>query len=234
MKKILVLLLLTYSIISFAQETGKIIDNRDGKTYKTVVIGNQTWMAENLNVSRFRNGELIPEAKTDEEWAKAGEEGRPAWCYYEITSYDIKNRRSVKVKGFGKKYKKKHGKLYNWYAITDTRGLAPTGWHIPKDTEWTTLTDYLGGQENAGNKLKSKTGWSNENGTNISGFSGLPCGTREEGGYFFDFSDLANWWSCTEFDTNSVLLRTLVYDSGEVSTRYVNKGRGLSVRCIKD
>jgi TolA-binding protein len=110
-------------------------------SYKSVKIGTQTWMAENLNVSTFRNGDPIMEAKTNEEWEKAGKEGKPAWCNYEN---DPKN---------GAKY----GKLYNWYAVNDPRGLAPAGWHVPSDAEWTTLGDQLG--DEASNKMKSTSGW---------------------------------------------------------------------------
>jgi uncharacterized protein (TIGR02145 family) len=101
-----------------------------------VKIGTQVWMSKNLDVSTFRNGEAIPEAKSKEEWAKAGVNRQPAWCYYDN---DSKN---------GKVY----GKLYNWYAVNDSRGLGPKGYHIPSDAEWTILTDMLGGEKIAGQK----------------------------------------------------------------------------------
>ena len=104
---------------------------------QTVTIGNQTWMTKNLDVSTFRNGDTIPEIQDVNEWHKAGEEGRPAWCYYDNDST----------------YGTTFGKLYNWYAVNDPRGLAPVGYHIPSDQEWTMLTDYLG--LNAGSKMKS-------------------------------------------------------------------------------
>ncbi|MBK7446999.1 MAG: fibrobacter succinogenes major paralogous domain-containing protein [Ignavibacteria bacterium] len=93
-------------------------------------------MSENLEVSVFRNGDLIPEAQKDSEWKNAGDSGKPAWCHYKNNPAN------------GKKY----GKLYNWYAVNDSRGLAPEGWHIPSDTEWTELINYL--RENAGSKMK--------------------------------------------------------------------------------
>ncbi|MBM3401498.1 MAG: hypothetical protein FJY21_04145 [Bacteroidetes bacterium] len=131
---------------------------------QTVTIGNQVWMTKNLDLDKFRNGDPIQEAKTNEEWKKAGENKQPAWCYY---NNDPAN---------GTKY----GKLYNWYAVTDPRGLAPKGWHIPTDMEWTILIDYLGGPDVAGGKMKS-TGseyWKSPNreASNESGFSGLPGG----------------------------------------------------------
>ena len=105
---------------------------------QTVTIGSQTWTTKNLDVATFRNGDAIPQAKTDEEWKAAGRNKQPAWCYYEN---DPKN---------GTKY----GKLYNWYAVNDARGLAPAGWHIPTDEEWTVLSTFLGGGEVAGKKMK--------------------------------------------------------------------------------
>jgi uncharacterized protein (TIGR02145 family) len=104
---------------------------------QTVQIGTQVWMTKNLDLSTFRNGDPIPEAKTEEEWTKAGENHQPAWCYYDK---DVTN---------GAKY----GKLYNWYAVNDARGLAPVGYHIPTDDEWMDLEDFLG--PDAGDKMKS-------------------------------------------------------------------------------
>ena len=125
--------------------------SKDSVVYKEVPIGKQVWMTKNLDVAKFRNGDPIPEAKTDEEWVKAGENEQPAWCNYDNNPAN------------GSKY----GKLYNWYAVNDPRGLEPQGWHIPSNDEWTVLTDYLGGELNAGAKMKSKTGWAEDgNGTN--------------------------------------------------------------------
>ena len=117
MKKVslIFILLIGFGCISYAQ---------------TVTIGTQVWMTKNLDLATFRNGDPIPEAKTDEEWEKAGENKQPAWCYYDN---DPAN---------GAKY----GKLYNWYAVIDSRGLAPVGYHIPSDADWTKLNDFLGGE----------------------------------------------------------------------------------------
>ena len=111
----------------------------DKENYKSIKIDNQVWMAENLDVGNFRNGDPVPEAKTDEEWVSAGKEGKPAWCYYENK---IENGIS-------------YGRLYNWYAINDPRGLAPEGWHVPTDEEWRKVTLFLGGEDAAGTKMKS-------------------------------------------------------------------------------
>jgi len=185
----------------------------------SVKIGNQEWASENLNVDKFKNGDAIPEAQTEEAWQKAGEEGKPAWCYYEN---DPKN---------GDKY----GKLYNWYAVTDPRGLAPSGWHVPRNAEWTKLTDYLGGKDAAGDKMKSKEGWKdNGNGGNESGFSGLPGGTRYSFGTFGNIGYNGNWWSSTEGTTNNAWNRSLDYNYGNVTSYNVNKTNGFSVRCLRD
>ena len=108
-----------------------------------VKIGTQVWTSKNLDVSTFRNGDPIPEAKSKEEWIKARKSKQPAWCYYNDDEQNVKT----------------YGKLYNWYAVNDSRGLAPKGYHIPSDAEWSVLTDFLGGVVKAGEKIKSKTGW---------------------------------------------------------------------------
>ena len=189
-----------------------------GSSTKKVSIGNQVWMAENLNVDKFRNGDTIPHAKTNEEWEKAEENKQPAWCYYDN---DLAN---------GTKY----GKLYNWYAVNDSRGLAPQGFHIPSDQEWTQLTEHLGGATTAGTKMKSKNGWNDEcEGSNESGFSGLPGGSRYGDGEFDEIGDDGSWWSSTEDDDFDAWIRYLDYDD-EVSRDYYNKEDGFSVRCLKD
>jgi uncharacterized protein (TIGR02145 family) len=190
---------------------------------QTVTIGSQVWMTKNLDVSTFRNGDPIPQAKTNEEWTKAGENKQPAWCYYDN---DPAN---------GAKY----GKLYNWYAVNDSRGLAPVGYHIPSDAEWTKLTDFLGGESVAGRKMKSTDFWTDNdgesgNGTNESGFSGLPGGTRYDGGTFYYIGDHGLWWSSTEIVTLYAWPRYLSYVNGGVGRGYSSKRDGFSVRCLRD
>jgi uncharacterized protein (TIGR02145 family) len=210
--------------------TGTVADI-DGQTYETVDIGNQTWMAENLNVSTFRNGDPIPEAKTEEEWRLANKQGKPTWCYYD------NNREN------GTKY----GKLYNWFAVNDSRGLAPKGWHIPNDVEWTTLIRFLGGETDAGVKMKSTSGWNDledsrlidkktqsVNVTNSSGFSGIPGGDRSYIGTFDDMGIDASWWSSTEDGKDRASFRGLNYSTGYVNGSLGLKEFGFSVRCIKD
>ncbi len=120
--------------------TNASVSHKPAANIKSVQIGTQTWMVENLNVSTFRNGDSIPQAKNQNEWSKAAERMQPVWCYYDNNP---KN---------GEKY----GKLYNWYAVNDPRGLAPAGWHVPGDEEWAKLIDFLGGDSDAEEKLKSQ------------------------------------------------------------------------------
>ena len=112
--------------------------DQDGNSFNTTSIGSQEWMTSNLNVSHFRNGDTIPEIEDSAAWTQASIDGKPAWCYY--WSDDAEGQI--------------YGKLYNWFAVNDPRGLAPVGWHIPSDKEWTDLTTYLGGEDIAGTKMK--------------------------------------------------------------------------------
>ena len=182
-------------------------------------IGNQIWMAENLNVDKFRNGDPIPHAKTAEEWYRAGENGEPAWCYYDN---DPSN---------GDRY----GKLYNWYAVNDPRGLAPEGWKIPSDEDWSRLTDFLGGETVAGTKMKSTDfGAESGNGANESGFSGLPGGCRLDGGTFGNVGIYGYWWSSTEDGTDDAWARDLGYYYDDFYRDNDDKADGFSVRCLRD
>jgi uncharacterized protein (TIGR02145 family) len=188
---------------------------------QTVTIGKHVWMAKNLNVEVFRNGDSIPEVKTNEEWEKAWKEGKPAWCYYDNNPTN------------GTKY----GKLYNWFAVNDPRGLAPKGWHIPSDSEWTVLTDFLGGEDVAGKKMKSTSGWQdNGNGNNKSGFSCLSGGCRRNDGKFAYIGEDCYCWSSTEseYDKITAWYRLLNYGTDIALKTNLLKECGLSVRCLKD
>ena len=188
--------------------------------FKTVKISNQIWMLENLNVSNFRNGEEIPEVKTDEEWKTAGEQGKPAWCYY---NNDPEN---------GKKF----GKLYNCYAVKDLRGLSPNGWHVPSNEDWHKLIENIGGESESGIKMKSTNGWNeNGNGNNITGFTALPGGQRSGNGSFYGIGNTGYWWSSTEKGsdwTYGVWYRAISKSVGDVHRDYENETNGFSVRCI--
>ena len=193
--------------------------NTDDTTVQEVKIGNQVWMIENLDVENFRNGDLIPQAKTAEEWENAGKNNEPAWCYYDNDESNAA----------------KYGKLYNWYAVNDPRGLAPEGYHIPSNTELTELTDSLGHENVAGTKMKSISGWyESGNGNNSSGFSALPGGYRYINGSFSDLAKVGNWWSATEVDTSNAVSRFLNYYNTDAFNYNSDKKNGFSVRCMKD
>ena len=250
-----------------------------------IKIGTQTWTTKNLDVTKYRNGDAIPQVQDKNAWAKLK---TGAWCYYENKT----------AKGTT------YGKLYNWFAVNDPRGLAPSGYHIPTDAEWTILTDYLGGDSIAGAKMKSTSGWNSfdgttpckvckdwtdgyregkdackacanwtedyrggntcklckdtkivnaakhnclscknsktlpdkisGNGTNASGFVGLPGGCRSSDGDFDDVGANGYWWSSSESDTNDAWCRHLIGKGGNVDRDYFDKHSGLSVRCLRD
>ena len=185
----------------------------------SIKIDNQVWSNENLNVDHFRNGDIIPEAKTAIKWKRAGKKERPAWCYYDN---DPSN---------GEKY----GKLYNWYAVNDVRGLAPNGWHMPRDADWTIFSDFLGGDVVAGKTMRSTTDWK-ENGdsSNISGFTALPGGYRYANGKFYEEGSNAYWWSASGFNDSEAWCRILRYHYYFPLYRERDfKYNGFSVRCIK-
>lgn len=187
----------------------------DGNQYKTVQIDKQEWMAENLDVSHFRNGDVIPEAESTEDWIKAGSEGKPAWCYYQRDS------NSVTI----------YNKLYNWYAVNDSRGLAPEGWHVPSKPEWAMLTGYLAGDNTAGTSMKSATEW---DGAKPGGLDCLPGGYRNNSGSFEHAGKIGSWWSSTEADDTDAWSVSLGTGTPAVSTSFDYKRVGLSVRCIKN
>jgi uncharacterized protein (TIGR02145 family) len=210
--------------------TGTMTD-QDGNTYKTVKIGNQWWMAENLKVTHYRNGDAIPNVTDSTTW-RALTTG--AYCNYDNNAGNVAT----------------YGRLYNWYAVNDSRNIAPTGWHVPSDAEWQTLMMTLGmsqadadseGYRGAGigDKLKESgtTHWSSPNtgATNTSGFSALPGGYRGGGnGYFYDVGAYAGFWSSSEVNSSLVWFRSLSFDHSEVK-RYIDwKKSGYSIRLFRD
>jgi uncharacterized protein (TIGR02145 family) len=199
--------------------------DQQGNVYKTIVIGTQEWMAENLNTSVYRNGDPIPTNLDDATWQNTTS---GAWAYY---NNDVS-------------YACPYGKLYNWYACVDARQLCPVGWHEPTDAEWSILTNYLGGQVAAGGKMKS-TGtieaamglWYSPNtaANNSSGFSGVPGGIRYDFGGYGNNGYVCGWWSSSDYDLPNAYYRGLTYSDGPVvrSNNFV-KQYGYSVRCLKN
>jgi len=198
----------------------------DGNIYNTVQIGTQCWIKENLSVSKYRDGSIIP---LDASGGTTGNSSGQTWS----------NRTTGARTVFG--HSPTHlatlGYLYNWYVISDPKGLCPSGWHVPSDAEWTTLTTFLGGENVAGGKMKSisTTFWnlSNVAPTNESGFSTLPGGYRVNDGSFNNINLNAFFWSATELDKNVAWHRYMNYDNN-VYVNYFNKSFGASVRCLRD
>jgi uncharacterized protein (TIGR02145 family) len=188
-------------------------------TYEQVTIGTQVWMTKNLDVDHYRNGDPIPEVKDSVEWAnlKTG-----AWCYY--------NNDPV----LGKKY----GKLYNWFAVNDPRGLAPHGWHVPSDSEWTILTIFLGGDSIASAKMRERdtTHWitTNIDVTNESGFTALPGGKRSSDGTFAGIRYNCTFYSTSKFTETGAWIRDLFPHLSRLYRGGGSSGTGYSIRCIKD
>jgi uncharacterized protein (TIGR02145 family) len=203
--------------------------DQDGNVYKTITIGTQTWMAENLRTTKYRDGSVIPNITDSTAWTNLT---TGAYCNYNNT----KNADTIAT----------YGRLYNWYAATDSRNIAPSGWHVPTDTEWKTLEMFLGMTQtqadetgwrgtDQGNQLKETgdTHW--YGGTNSSGFSALPGGYRSyDYGtfYFLKYSGL--WWSATELNWAYAWFRTLVSSIGNDYRRFHDKKDGFSVRCLRD
>lgn len=186
----------------------------------TIVIGTQNWMRENLDVLTYRNGDLIPQVTDPAAWSSLT---TGAWCFY--------NNSPIDAAGYGK--------LYNWYAVNDPRGLAPQGWHVPSEAEWKTLSDKLGGDATAGGRIKTPgvTQWADGNAgaTNESGFTGLPGGLRQSAGGFGNLKTHAYWWSTSEVDANTAMSRGVRFASAEFKRSVsFSKKTGFSVRCIRD
>ena len=190
----------------------------DGNTYQSVIIGTQEWMVENLRTTKYSDGTVIPNVTDDTQWNSLITGG---WCHYDNDN----------------QYDTIYGKLYNWYAV-ETSKLCPTGWHVPTDSEWTVLTDYLtanGHNGTEGTALKATSGWnSNGNGTDDHGFLGLPGGGRNYFGGFYPIGYNGYWWSSSQYDTYVAWLRNLFSNYDSVNSYDFNEMYGFSVRCLRD
>lgn len=200
-----------------AKITLEILKDIDVNSYRISQIGNKKWMAENLKVSRFRNGDLIPEIESDIKWSDAKKGAR--------SIYDNSPN-----------YGKLLGNLYNGYVILDGRNICPVGWHLPSDSEWEMLIKTLGGVNEASVKLKATKGWTNElNGNNSSGMNVLPSGSRNESGQFVGAGKVGVWWSNTKDPIGlKIWTRTLTNDRQEVGRFASNPQIGGYIRCVQD
>jgi uncharacterized protein (TIGR02145 family) len=192
----------------------------DGNVYNTVIIGNQVWMKENLRVTHYRNGDPIPNVTDSSNWNTLT---TGAYCNYANNPNIIDS----------------YGRLYNWYAVHDTRNISPSGWHAPTDDEWTALINYLGGRDVAGGQLKEagNAHWFSPNtgATNSSGFTALPAGYRTYDGSYNERGYYTYWWTSTEYsDSSGAWCRRIDYNFNQVTLMAMIKYYGLSVRCVKD
>ena len=240
--KLVIAGLLLISVIFFVsceKETTEPMDNNitvtdiDGNVYQTVQIGSQLWMAENLKVTHFRNGDAITNIINDEEWINTSES---AYCYYNNTSSNAEI----------------YGNFYNWYAVDDTRGLAPEGWHIPTDDEIKELEIALGMSESEAN---NEGGRGTNEGSKLAGnddlweysslveniafgtssFNFLPSGYRESNcGHCYDIGYTASFWSSSSDNDNAAWRRSLFYQGSKVNRNSIFKVFGFSVRCVRD
>jgi uncharacterized protein (TIGR02145 family) len=184
-----------------------------------VTIGTQIWMKENLKTTKYNDETNISNITDNTAWSNLTS---PAYCYYDNDAATQKNI---------------YGALYNWYAV-NTGKLCPTGWHVPSDVEWTTLTTYLGGESVAGGKLK-ETGtilWVSPNtgATNESGFTALPGGCRNDLGGCTYNGQYGYWWSSSEYDSFKGKWRLMGYDHADIIPHNNTKNYGFSIRCLRD
>jgi uncharacterized protein (TIGR02145 family) len=207
-------------ITDFSCGLSKLYDY-DGNLYNTVKIGEQCWIAENLKTTKYKNGTSIPLVTDNSLWSNLTS---PGYCWYINDSAT---------------YGQTYGALYNWYTV-NTNKLCPTGWHIPTDAEWTTLTNYLGGEYIAGGKLK-ETGtvhWNSPNtgATNEIGFTALPGGYRYLDGTFEKVGDHGGWWSASEYHyyENEAWLREISCNFSVIFSEPDDKRYGYSIRCLRD
>ena len=205
----------------------------DGNVYNTIAIGDQDWMKENLKVTRYRNGEPIPNVTDDDTWV-----GLTTGAYCWINNDSVTGRTGAYAR---------HGALYNWYAVVDGRRICPTGWHVPTDAEWQVMEREIGMTfaeadgtvdrgENYGTMLKDSTGWVNKGkGTNTTEFSALPGGLRfATSGEFFNVGIDACWWTATEEDSFNAWLRNMYTTLTSIYRIPDSKNFGFSVRCVRD
>lgn len=191
----------------------------DGNAYTSIIYGDQEWMARNLKVSRYSNNDLIAYLPSNTQWSSSAS---GAYCWYNNDD----------------QYKATYGMLYNFYAVTDSRNICPSGWHIPTDSDWDELQIFFGGADIAGGALKEAgtAHWNtpNTDATNISGFTGLPGGIRLDSGIFNNIGAYGIWWSSDELNANAGWYRSLLFNSGSINRSSNHKRYGFSVRCVKD
>ena len=202
-----------------------------GYDYATVLIGDQCWFAENLRSENYENGDLIPSNLSVSEWQNTNSGAVTVYGEGTATCYAYSPDGDACDQTWSLS---EYGRLYNWYAVDDARGLCPSGWHVPSDGEWMVLTDHLGSDAVAGGQMKTTYGWRDGgNGTNSSGFSGLPGGGRADDGNFYGAGHLGHWWSSSP-NFSFAWYRSLDDDYENVYRYDCWPRSGYSVRCVRD
>jgi len=225
-----VLFLINYLFIGGSAPCTVTITDIDGNVYQTIEIGDQWWMMENLKVTHYRNGDPIPNVTEEGPWSGIT---TGAYCDYDNDPANAET----------------YGRLYNWFAVNDSRNIAPEGWHVPSDVEWMQLELYLGMSQaeadatgwrgtGEGGKLKEAgtMHWNppNTGATNESGFSALPAGSRYAFGFYRNMGSYAAFWCSTEHYTHSAWDRILAWDNSQIGRDSHGGTFGLSVRCVRD
>ncbi len=209
--------------LSFTVVKAQTVKDIDGNVYKTVTIGTQTWMAENLKTTNYNDGTAIPFVSDNTAWINRDSVAITTSAYY---WYDNDST-----------YKDVYGALYNGYTIKTSK-LCPIGWHLPSDAEWSVLTDYLGGEGVAGGKLKESgyTHWAtpNDGATNKTGFNALPGGSRFMDGTFKLVKEGGNWWTSSDYNPERTWFRGMNNNIELVIKGPLEKPNGISVRCVRD
>lgn len=210
----------TTAVFNAGKTYGTITD-QDGNIYKTITIGTQTWMAENLRTTKYRSGKVIPKVIDNSEWTSLTS---GAYCNYKNTE----SNDTIAT----------YGRLYNWYSVNDSLNIAPKGWHVPTNTEWNILITYLGGESVSGGKLKENgtTHWPSPNtgADKDNDFTALPGGIRDTNGLFLYANFNGFFWSSSEYDVLYSMSWVMYNNDSSISNYGYTKNSGLSVRCVKD
>jgi uncharacterized protein (TIGR02145 family) len=212
--------LMLFSVNGYTQDMeSTTVKDYDKNVYRVVTIGTQIWMAENLKVTHYRNGEPVPLVTDNSKWASLSD---GAYCTYDNKPGNAKS----------------YGFLYNWYAVSNSGGLCPAGWHVPTANDWKKLEATLGGVGGAGGKMKEKgtAHWEmpNAKADNSSGFTALPGGSRTSDGIFETIRETGHWWTSNEFSVTSAWHRSIYCNAGFIDNIYGYKTDGYSVRCLRD
>ncbi len=209
------------TVVLFASSCSSTVKDIDGNVYKTVKIGDQLWMAENLRTTRYSNGDVIETTENIREDISEISEPKFQW-----------------IAGGNDQYPQVYGRVYTWYAVTDNRNICPDGWHVVTDDEWNKLANYFGGFATSGGALKEagNVNWQSPNtsATNSSGFTALAAGGRSSKGVFGGVGFYGAWWSITNKSEESAGYWHLYYNTAALKKTEYHKKSAFAVRCVRD